>query len=43
MNADVGESVNAIKTNVVRAEDARMVGEWDYMRKLYAGVMVQNR
>jgi hypothetical protein len=32
-----------IKANIVRAEDARFVREWAFMRKVYASVMVENK
>lgn len=42
ITADIADSVNNVKTFIVKAEDARMQGDMAYMRKYYADVMGQN-
>jgi len=42
ITADIADSVNNVKTLIVKAEDARMQGDMAYMRKYYADVMGEN-
>ncbi len=43
VTADIADSVQLVKTYIVKAEDSRMVGDMQYMKKYYTEVMVQNR
>ena len=43
ITADIADSVNMVKTNIVKAEDARMINDMGFMKKHYANVMAENQ
>ena len=43
ITADIADAVNNAKTLIVKAEDARMIGDMKFMKKFYADVMGENK
>lgn len=43
ITADIADSVNNAKMFIVKAEDARMIGDMKFMKKYYADVMGENK
>ncbi|KAL4450366.1 hypothetical protein ABPG74_009072 [Tetrahymena malaccensis] len=43
ITADIADSVQMVKTFIVKAEDARILGDMKFMKKYYTDVMVQNK
>lgn len=40
ITADIADSVQMVKTFIVKAEDSRILGDMKYMKKYYTDVMV---
>ncbi|KAM3131726.1 hypothetical protein pb186bvf_016122 [Paramecium bursaria] len=43
INAEVAESINVVKSLIVKAEDSRLINDIGNMKKLYSNIMVQNK
>ncbi|EGR29382.1 hypothetical protein IMG5_156790 [Ichthyophthirius multifiliis] len=42
ITADIADSIQQVKTFIVKAEDSRICGDMKFMKKYYSDVMVQN-
>lgn len=43
LSGDVAETINNVKSLIVRAEDSRLIGDIKTMKKHYSNIMVCNR
>ena len=39
----MAESINVVKSLIVKAEDSRLINDISNMKKLYSNIMVQNK
>lgn len=43
ITSEIADSINNIKTMIVKAEDSKILGDMNYVRKYYTEVMGENK